>query len=293
MRLQNGGLLRGTITESIPGEYVSIVLVTGEIRKIPMANVKYTGPADAEPAAQPPASATGTRQQPSSFATSGAPQSADGTRPFLTVRGREARISFRSRTPNTTFYVKTASATAGADGYQVEASGYTRICSAPCEATLPEGSYTFALTTDDKAPVAAKPIHVSGSQTVHGQLERKRGVRAGGWVIFGAGLVVGTSLLTAGLIADCETETDDDEFTYDYESPTGCTNTGLVVAGAVTAGVGAVVGLVMALQRDDARITLAPGNVGALRERRSHFANLSGAPAERTYNPGFVLRATF
>ena len=30
VRLKNGGLLRGTISESVPGEYVTIVLITGD-----------------------------------------------------------------------------------------------------------------------------------------------------------------------------------------------------------------------------------------------------------------------
>ena len=34
VRLKNGGFLRGTIAELAPGEFVTLLLVTGETRKI-------------------------------------------------------------------------------------------------------------------------------------------------------------------------------------------------------------------------------------------------------------------
>jgi hypothetical protein len=61
VRLKNGGLLRGTISELVPGDFVSIVLITGESRKVPYADVQYAGsssdPANASAVAPSPAAA--------------------------------------------------------------------------------------------------------------------------------------------------------------------------------------------------------------------------------------------
>lgn len=42
---KDGGMLRGTISELIPGDVVVITLSSGEQRRIAMANVEYAGPA--------------------------------------------------------------------------------------------------------------------------------------------------------------------------------------------------------------------------------------------------------
>src|SRR6188768_1348287 len=46
VRLKNGGILRGTISELVPGDYVSIVLITGEPRRVLYADVQFAGPAN-------------------------------------------------------------------------------------------------------------------------------------------------------------------------------------------------------------------------------------------------------
>src|SRR5262245_37595241 len=50
--LKNGGMLRGTISELVPGEFVAITIGSGEVRKLPMSDVRYAGPASQMPAAQ-------------------------------------------------------------------------------------------------------------------------------------------------------------------------------------------------------------------------------------------------
>src|SRR5688572_477116 len=49
VRLKNGGLLRGTISELVPGQTVTIVTASGKTRELPMAEVDYAGPADKDP----------------------------------------------------------------------------------------------------------------------------------------------------------------------------------------------------------------------------------------------------
>ena len=45
MRLRDGGLLRGTIAEFVVGDHVTIVLITGETRRVAAADVGFAGPA--------------------------------------------------------------------------------------------------------------------------------------------------------------------------------------------------------------------------------------------------------
>jgi len=44
VRLRSGGIVRGTIVESVPGDAVKIQLVTGEVRMIPYGETTYAGP---------------------------------------------------------------------------------------------------------------------------------------------------------------------------------------------------------------------------------------------------------
>lgn len=44
VRLKTGGLIRGTISELVPGDYVMVVTVAGHTRTLAMADVEYAGP---------------------------------------------------------------------------------------------------------------------------------------------------------------------------------------------------------------------------------------------------------
>src|SRR3954471_22558833 len=46
VRLKNGGMLRGTISELVPGGDVVLITATGEERRFAMRDVDYAGPAD-------------------------------------------------------------------------------------------------------------------------------------------------------------------------------------------------------------------------------------------------------
>src|SRR5688500_7843319 len=45
VRLKNGGLVRGTIVELLPGESVTITTALGKTREFAMSEVSYAGPA--------------------------------------------------------------------------------------------------------------------------------------------------------------------------------------------------------------------------------------------------------
>ena len=59
VRLKNGGLLRGKISELVPGGTVTIVTITGSTRVLNMSDVAYAGPTaqDLQAPAGPPGAA--------------------------------------------------------------------------------------------------------------------------------------------------------------------------------------------------------------------------------------------
>ena len=52
VRLKNGGMVRGTILEAIPGEAVRVQLSDGNVREFPADTVDYAGP-DSSPETAP------------------------------------------------------------------------------------------------------------------------------------------------------------------------------------------------------------------------------------------------
>lgn len=73
--LKNGGFLRGALVELVPNDHVTLQLVTGEIRRIPAADIdRMTGTtAAAPPASSAPAPAASAPAPPASASASAAP----------------------------------------------------------------------------------------------------------------------------------------------------------------------------------------------------------------------------
>jgi hypothetical protein len=108
VRLKNGGMLRGTIAESEPGQSVTIVLLTGETRKISAADLRYAGPANAAP----PAPAQ-TAPAPPTAAPADAKGNGNGNpQSFAGVNAAEARIDFVSALQPTSVVTRAPQATA-------------------------------------------------------------------------------------------------------------------------------------------------------------------------------------
>lgn len=237
VRLKNGGIVRGTISELVPDDKVVIIMLTGESRTFPMADVAYAGAVSAEPTAASALPTPEPTQAPAPAVV--ATRSGDDTRPFVTVHSGEARLHLLGAKDGTTFHVRTGTATASAWGggasYAVHADAYTEICTAPCDASLPDGTHVLALSREGSAPVAADPIRVEGPTTLYGTYSDRSGVRIGGWIIFLGGAVAGTALMVSSI---------------DGEAGLG---TGFY-AGAAIFGITTVVGLVMTMTGDGAKI---------------------------------------
>jgi len=257
VRLKNGGLLRGTIAELVPSKQVTIVLVTGDRRTISMDEVQYAGAAAEAP-------------KPKDAAPAPTPTTATATdntvRPLVTIHAEEARLQLRANEPDTTFYVRTAVA----GGPHGVIAAYDRICTAPCEASMPSGSYEMALSQHGSTPRGTSdPVVVRGESTLQGSFESRMGIRLVGLGIAIAGGIGGIWLTSTAASShqECETSTLTGS-TYchdklDFDATRALLGTAIATA-SVTTGV-----MMMIFIKDKSIISVSPG------------APVSSMPAQR------------
>jgi hypothetical protein len=255
VKLKNGSLYRGTVMELVAGDHVDIRVPSGETKRFPMSDVEYAGPASGAPTPEPPQPAPSPEPAPAA------------PRPLVTVEANEARVHLVATTPDTDFHIRTADATAvgwtGRGMYTAVARGYTHICAAPCNATLPAGKQRLALSQGGKSPVEPdEPVTIPEAATVRGTYVSYAGTRALGIGIMIASVAAGAIMVAAAFHTkqDCS-----------LQSVTGmCTNTpdidtGLVFGGLAVAVLGPLVGLPFLLQHDRAEITVEPLDSAALK----------------------------
>ena len=196
VKLKDGSIFRGVITEKVVGEYVTILLPGGKTREVDWGDVEYAG------AWKPlPSDASGDGHDDDD----------------------EARFEFRGAAEPTPEHdggglslyldagVTVARATAiGSHGgfvsYEAVTHGFDRVCTAPCDASLPAGTYEFALS----GPGRYRPTAVHGQITLpagesrlEGRFESQAMTRGWGWVIFGTGIVGGFGLMVAAVDEQC------------------------------------------------------------------------------------------
>jgi hypothetical protein len=202
--LKSGGMVRGTISEMDPQGEVVIQAVTGDVRRFQMSEVEYAGPASRMPQAQ-----TGAAEQPVAPVNTEESKSSSETKPLIQVKAGEAPLSLAANRPNVTFHLRTASATfqgtgtgwssgGGTSTVSVAGTtaGYTVVCTAPCEATLPTGSHRMALSLDGGGPVEdEEAVILNGPATVVGNYKSRKGTRTVGLVLGIGGLAAGTLLI--------------------------------------------------------------------------------------------------
>lgn len=188
IRLKDGGFMRGTISELVPGQYVVVTLPNGESRRIEMDKVEYAGP---DPGAQGGVAGEEEPGGPRTAPPRTKPQPA-GLRLHLTSPDKDARFYL----PVGTRIGRTQGNALQGDR-KVRINEYRELCKAPCDVVLDPGTYALAMTTDDDDdPVRAdneielvKPMNVEGVYTSY------TGVRAAGYVISLGGLIAGVILI--------------------------------------------------------------------------------------------------
>jgi hypothetical protein len=188
VELKNGGMLRGTISESVPGQYVTIVLITGETRKIPDSEVRRAGRDVA------PTSLTAPAVSASNNASSEAPKRVADERkpqPFAVIHAAEARVNVVSVPQGNTLFVRSA---AGA------VLGFDELCTAPCDVSLPAGTHTFGVAEPGGKPRKTEPLTLpAGSSTVLARYTSRTELRVAVGLGGGVATVGGFAWLATGL----------------------------------------------------------------------------------------------
>ena len=274
VRLKNGSLLRGTISELVAGETVTIVTVTGKTREIAMAEVEYAGPADRAPAvpdSQPPAAAQAESDNEAKEATNRETK----VEPYVVREARRARLHLTSTPEGLTFHRQTGSAMAVGSGGSAYATGYERLCTAPCDISLPAGTEVLALSNGDEPPRKADALTFpAGESQVVGTFESRAGVRTAGWIILVSSVVVGTVMVYSSITSE--------QTCSDYGFGESCYETAdvsvpLLLGGTLIAAAGIPLGIVLGVRRDVGHVELAERPRGLSQALNAPGLTLQGA----------------
>lgn len=232
VRLKNGGLLRGTISELVPERFVEIVLMTGEVRRIEMGEVEYAGPA-----------------------TSSAPAEAPGVAVRLEAKSSDLTFYLPgARSVGTAIAAgNTISIGAGGGGGfgvggfgvgAVETSGrsFDRLCIAPCTLQIAPGNYRFAVGEGEEAPVIIEdPVMIEGPMTVTAEYSSYKELRTLGNVVSTVAILAGIALAIHWLARE------DARTSGDYTQP--------AIGGGIALG-GGIVGYILGEKEDEVRLEL-------------------------------------
>ena len=274
--LRNGGMLRGTIVELVPGEFV-VILVGGEARKIPADDLRYAGPYAERPKPPPIVRELPQAPSPAKLNSDFTGETAGNTAGGPVVHAPTVRLQLRGAKPGITFHVR-------------EGSGWKTICTAPCEVSMLAGTYQLAVSSEAYRPVALpSPIVLRGDSLIQGNHRSNRGVRVGGWVTLGMGNAVASVLLYLGL-SRTETVCDDrggSEFCHEDRA----TSLPLVVSGLGAAVLSTTVGLAAGLAKDHTYIRVVPLGTSTLQSRIATTPD--GASRARVELPGLGLQGSF
>jgi hypothetical protein len=199
VRLRDGGLLRGTIAELVPSDHVTILLITGETRRIAAAEVAFAGPVEEAP--RPPTAPAALPTTPSGDTAppTSAPTTTTAATTTATAASADAapptgaaRVRFRG-VEGSRVVVDAARETDGTPSF-------ARVCTTPCSLVMPIGAYHVALTSGALPRLTIEHlVPIEDRDLVTVEYETRNGTRTGGLVLIGitaaAGVGVGLSPL--------------------------------------------------------------------------------------------------
>ncbi len=292
--LRNGGLLRGTISEYVPGSHVVLVTVAGETKRVGAAELKYAGPAAGAPGAAGPATSQGGGR---------------GGRGTVTVNAPEVPVRLQANHDEVTFHLRTGESTGSAVttgfgmgfGYRggagampsmaitnMHGRSYGRVCTAPCEATAPAGTYSMALSKGNNGtPVETEEmVRIDGPSTLQGTYTSYATLRGVGVAVVVASLIGGGYLIYTSFDSEevCQGGLCADETKVD--------KTQLIGGSALLIG-GTILGSVLSGKSDEASIRVVPAASGALPGRaQTAWASDRARPASGPL-PGLSVAVTF
>jgi hypothetical protein len=134
--LENGGMVRGTVSEKVPGDYVVIQLVDGDTRKFSMDEVSYAGPEEGAPKR--------VKKAPADQAS---------------AEKAAATVEVRTDAEGVTVAEITDRMTASAGNVVAVAEAWKDLCTAPCKLELAPGMHELMIYGDG-FPSATKKVDV-------------------------------------------------------------------------------------------------------------------------------------
>lgn len=267
----DGSLIRGQLLEHVPGSHV-LLRVGDEERRIPYAQVVFAGPADrapdprsvggdATPPAPPPPPSQGPevtavqaetsdgRVEPASEAEPSTPR-----RHQVVSDPQGLTLSWLTDVQETygtaTVYSGTSYRGQTATTRHVTLN-YTKVCTAPCSANLPDGRWYFYLNDDyGRGYEVRRRVRVDGPGTLHLSIQNRRTVRR----VLIATAVIGIAAGAAGILVGMRELLGMDEFDGD-DVHLGGTIVGSIIA---VAGLGALVTIGIGGGRDRGRVRFVP-----------------------------------
>lgn len=172
VKLRDGGMLRGWILESSPGEEVTIRLLDGSTRELEWSRVSYAGPESERPRISASTEGpTTTLETP--------PTEGDVT---LRVRSADEHLTFHRIT------------------HVGSHERYIRLCAIPCELSLAPGRLHVAVSRGEEEPLWVPPVDLTSDGTLDVEYLDRSGVRTAGWAVFTVTLI-GSIAALFGLLA--------------------------------------------------------------------------------------------
>jgi len=171
--LKNGDLFRGTIAEKLQ-THTTIVLLTGETRRIPAADIRYAGPADQLPKPAPATSAVEEEVEEEEE------DDVEEVEAAVSPLPEGHPIYFTSNVRGATLLARP----------QGESSAFN-LCEAPCKERLPEGAYTLTVKNEEEGMVTRRQFMLNYPTNVEYNYRSRAGLRQAGAVVSVLCLLVG------------------------------------------------------------------------------------------------------
>lgn len=249
VKLKDGSVFRGTITELVPRDHVDLLMANGQTRRFASADVSYAGPSRRPPTAGGQADSSRPRGVDTHFVAT----EDDVQLLIRSGQGEVEGVGFGYH---------------GTVAYEGVARDYAIVCTAPCDTQLPPGLQRLALSHHGgRAIEADNPVQLQGPTTLWGDYQSMLGVRIAGYVVGFGSLATGIILIATNL-PQCP--------------PTGCQFPTAFWVGGVVIIAGGILGSILAGVSDRASIQV----VGMGVSRPVKLPGLGGEMAEAPADGG-------